>query len=97
MRHDEIWNENGEPMITASELWAEGQANDMAQADLMAEDRWNAIEPEIPSHVEHVYDAFRDAGVENEDLEQQMIAMIGRAEEMYQAVWKELQELKEDN
>jgi hypothetical protein len=92
--HDEIWNANGEPLVTASEMWAEGQADDMAQADLMAEDRWNAIEEEIPLHVEHVYDAFKDAGVDDEYLEQQMIDMIGRAEERYEALWKELQELK---
>ena len=80
MRHDEIWNENGEPMITASELWAEGQANDMAQADIQFEERWNAIEPETPAVWEHTQEELREIGIDPED--DLLVYVVGLHEEI---------------
>jgi hypothetical protein len=95
MEQSDIWNENGEPKITASELWAEGEADLMAQADIQFEERWNAIEPEIPGYWEHAVESFREMGYEPEGvLFDWVISIFQHQDKQIAELVKEIKDLK---
>ena len=77
-------NENGEPLMTREQYATESFYDALSQQDAREYEMYDSpeaqFEPDIPCYWEQVYEAFKDAGLENDTLFNWLISEFGNYE-----------------